>query len=328
MSHKSILNPGTYHGTRQHPPFFEGWYFKMVSADEHHKLAIIPGVILGTEQHAFIQVIDGSDSSTEYANFAIEDFQPVFPEFNFHIGDNTFNARRIHLAVYQPECQISGDIQLGELTPWPVSLFSPGVMGPFAWIPGMETYHGVLSLNHILQGQLVLNGKAMDFTGGYGCIEKDWGKSFPSGWVWMQSNHFSRPATCLTASVAIVPWMGFSFRGFIVGLWVDEKLYRFTTYAGGRIERLKISETTVDWVLRNRTHRLFITAQRAEGGSLKGPTPLDMGKRVVETLNASVRVRLETLKGELIFDDTGEHTGLEVSGEVERLVTKNHETSP
>jgi len=174
----------------------------------------------------------------------------------------------------------------------------------------------------------MLNGKAMDFTGGYGYIEKDWGKSFPSGWVWMQSNHFSRPATCLTASVAIVPWMGFSFRGFIVGLWVDEKLYRFTTYAGGRIERLKISETTVDWVLRNRTHRLFITAQRAEGGSLKGPTPLDMGKRVVETLNASARVRLETLKGELIFDDAGEHTGLEVSGEVERLVTKNHETSP
>ena len=43
MQIRAILNPSTYHGTRQKPPFFEGWYFKMVSADEKHKIAIIPG---------------------------------------------------------------------------------------------------------------------------------------------------------------------------------------------------------------------------------------------------------------------------------------------
>ena len=72
MQLRAILNPSTYHGTRQKPPFFEGWYFKMVSADESHKIAIIPGVILGKDAHAFVQVIDGSDGSTEYFTFPID----------------------------------------------------------------------------------------------------------------------------------------------------------------------------------------------------------------------------------------------------------------
>ena len=50
MQIRAILNPSTYHGTLQKPPFFEGWYFKMVSADEKHKIAIIPGIILGKDE--------------------------------------------------------------------------------------------------------------------------------------------------------------------------------------------------------------------------------------------------------------------------------------
>ena len=57
MTIKGNLNPGSYHGTNKKPPFFEGWYYKLVSADEKQKIAIIPGVILGKEAHAFIQVL-------------------------------------------------------------------------------------------------------------------------------------------------------------------------------------------------------------------------------------------------------------------------------
>ena len=31
---------------------------------------------------------------------------------------------------------------------------------------------------------------------------------FPQAWVWMQTNHFEQPRISLTASVAIIPWMG------------------------------------------------------------------------------------------------------------------------
>lgn len=320
MQIRTILNPASYHGSHRKPPFFEGWYFKMVSADEKSKIAIIPGVFLGDDTHAFVQVIDGSDGKTEYFTFPFEDFQTDVPHFRLSIGPNQFDSSHLAVNINQPEGQLFGEVNFGKLNPWPVTFFSPGIMGWFAWVPKMECYHGVLSFDHSLQGKITLNGKEMDFSGGRGYIEKDWGKSFPAAWVWLQSNHFKNTRACITASVAIIPWLGNSFKGFIVGFWLDGKLYRFTTYRNSKIESLEISDDHVVWVIRNRTHRLRLNACRAQGGLLRGPTPQDMGKRVIETLSASVDVRLETLRGDVLFESTGENAGLEVVGDLQRLL--------
>jgi len=320
MTLHSTLTPGMYHGFGKRPPFFEGWYYKLVSADERHKVAIIPGVILGQDAHAFIQVLDGTDGSTAYHTFPVDQFQADPRRFALAVGANQFDDRRLSVDIDRPDGSLSGQIALGPLQPWPVTLLSPGIMGWYSWVPRMECYHGVLSFDHSLQGTLTLNGKTMDFTGGRGYIEKDWGQSFPAGWVWFQSNHFGGAPACITASVAIIPWMGTSFRGFIVGLWLDGSLYRFATYTGAKIESLDILDDHVEWVIRDRRYRLHLSARRVQGGLLRGPTRLDMGQRVLETLNATVRVRLEDLRGGVVFDGTGAHAGLEVMGDLERLL--------
>jgi tocopherol cyclase len=317
---KNILTPGSYHGLNKKPPFFEGWYYKLVSADEQHKLAIIPGVILGQDEHAFVQVLEGVSGSVAYHRFPGEQFSASPTRLEIQVGANHFDERGLTLNIDRPEGRLQGSIQLGPLNPWPVTLLSPGIMGWYAWVPGMECYHGVLSFDHDLQGALTLDGRRMDFSGGRGYIEKDWGQSFPSAWVWFQSNHFKGARACITASVAIIPWQRRSFRGFIVGLWLEGKLHRFATYSGARIESLEIQDDHVDWVLKNRRMRLLLSARRVQGGLLRGPTRLDMGQRVLETLNASVQVRLETLDGAILFEGTGAHTGLEVMGDLPRLL--------
>ncbi|MEL7644867.1 MAG: tocopherol cyclase family protein [Anaerolineaceae bacterium] len=320
MPRPAVLIPGIYHGLNKKPPFFEGWYYKLVSADEQHKLAIIPGVILGQDAHAFVQVLDGVEGTAAYIIVPLQDFQGDAERFSVKIGASEFDSQHLKINLDDPECQLSGEIELGPFNPWPVTWLLPGVMGWFAWVPGMECYHGVLSFDHILQGKLRLNGREMDFSGGRGYIEKDWGKSFPAAWVWFQSNHFQNQRACITASVALIPWLGNAFKGFIVGFWHEGRLHRFTTYLNGKIERLEISDTHVTWVLRNRTHRLRLHAYRAEGTALRGPNLLDMGKRVIETLNASIHVRLETLQGEPLFDSIGNNAGLEVVGDLQRLI--------
>lgn len=320
MTLRATLTPGMYHGFNKKPPFFEGWYYKLVSADENFKVAIIPGVILGQEAHAFVQVFDGVDGTTAYHTFPYEDFRANDRRFALEIGENRFDGSHLELALERLEGRLTGQIQLGPLNPWPVTLISPGVMGWYAWVPRMECYHGVLSFDHSLQGTLMLNGKRMDFSNGRGYIEKDWGQAFPAAWIWFQSNHFGGVSACITASVAIIPWVGQAFRGFIVGFWLNGELFRFTTYNGSRIESLEIFDDHVDWVLVNRQHRLSMTACRVQGGLLRGPTRLDMGKRVLETLNATVQVRLETIQGEVQFEGVGAHTGLEVMGDLPRLL--------
>ena len=310
------LHPEIYHGQHQKPPFFEGWYFKLVSEDERQRYAIIPGVILGDKGHAFIQVLNGSTGESAYHTFPLSQFKASEKEFEIHIGSSAFTRQQISLQIDDDLGKVSGDLRFAGGTAWPVSFLSPGIMGWYAWAPRMECYHGVLSFNHRITGTLTVGDQPVDFSRGNGYIEKDWGQSFPSAWIWFQSNHFDRPGACITASVAMIPWMGSAFKGFIVGFWYARRLYCFATYNGARIERLNVTGDHVEWVLRRGRYRLELRATRARAGLLLGPTRNEMGKRVNETLLSTVDVRLSITSGEVIFENQGRNAGLEVFGEL------------
>jgi hypothetical protein len=210
----------------------------------------------------------------------------------------------------------------------------------------MECYHGVPSLDHGLRGTLHLAGEQtqkgqtprITFDGGRGYIEKDWGAAFPSGWVWMQTNHFGMPGVSLTASIARIPWLGSSFTGFIVGLLWRGALYRFATYTGARTTRLVIDEDTIHWTIEDALYRLTLVGHRAAAGILKGPSKKDMGRSVAETLSATVDVELvahhrsasastrarsrESLGAEtVLFSGTGQYAGMEASGDLANLAS-------
>ena len=314
------LNPAMYHGHTKEPPFFEGWYFKLVDATETQRYAIIPGVFLGENAHAFVQVLDGNTAQSTYYRFTASDFWASEEKFEIRIGENYFSEEFIELKINADLGQISGKLHFEGLKPWPVSIASPGIMGWYAWVPKMECYHGVLSFDHQIQGGLKINGQEIDFAGGRGYIEKDWGQSFPAGYVWFQNNHFDTPGTSLTASIAVIPWLGNAFRGFIVGLWHEGKLYRFATYTGAKTEDFVITDERVTWVIRDRRYRLELIASRAEGGLLHEPTRNEMLARVEETMLATVDVRLTTLDGKPIFAEIGRNTCLEVNGDIPRLL--------
>jgi hypothetical protein len=315
------LHPAWYQGYRARPPYFEGWYFKLIDLTEQHRYAVIPGVFLGQgNSHAFVQVLDGVTGETTYHEYPLEAFQAAEDRFDVRVGPNRFTLERIELQIESAERTVTGVLRFSGLTPWPVTLLSPGIMGWYAWVPRMECYHGVLSFDHEIHGVLTLDGQAIDFSAGRGYIEKDWGRSFPAAWVWMQTNHFETPGTSLTASIAVIPWMGSSFLGFIIGLWHERRLYRFATYTGARVEKLAAGEDHVNWVVRDRRYRLEIDAQRDGGfrtGVLRGPTGLDMGGRVPESLQAQVSLRLSAVSGDsTIFEGVGRNAGLEIVGEL------------
>ena len=317
---KTTLNPSFYHGDGRSAPFFEGWYYKLVSAGGSQRFAIIPGVIKGEQAHAFVQVLDGSSDRSTYHRFPLDRFWAADNRFEVHIERNIFNQDGMFLRFEDSGRKLHGELKFIGAEPWPVTWLSPGIMGPYAWVPAMECYHGVVSLDHTIQGALDIDGQTVDFSGGKGYIEKDWGKSFPSAWVWFQSNHFPQPGVCITASVAIIPWLRSSFRGFIIGLWIPDHLYRFATYTGAKIDRLEISGDKVDWTVSDRKYRLEMRAVLTGGGQLLGPTRIEMGKRVDETLNGRIDVKLSTLQGKVLFESQGRHAGLEVNGDIHRLM--------
>lgn len=321
---RRTLNPAAYHGLGKQPPFFEGWYYKLVDASGRHRYAVIPGIFLSDDpakHHAFVQVLDGTIGRSTYHTYPAADFRAARDTFDIRVGPNRFSATSACLGIAEPGRVIAGQLHFSGRTPWPVTVRSPGIMGWYAWVPFMECYHGVVSLDHGISGTLTVDGRVIDFGGGRGYIEKDWGRSFPEAWVWFQANHFGQSGTSLTASVAIIPWILQAFPGFIIGLWHAGRLYRFATYTGAKIEELDITDREVAWAVRDGQHRLEMLAQRAVGGLLQAPTVVDMGRRIAETLDARVEVHLSSVDGgREVFSGVGRYAGLEVGGDVGRLV--------
>lgn len=323
MRMSNTIHPSRYHGFGVKPPFFEGWYFKLVSKDHTHKYSIIPGVYFSSEpnnSHCFIQVFNSGDEAVSYHRYPIDSFKAEKDRFEIQVGPNIFRSDQISLAIDDDLGKVQGNLIFENLSPWPTRFYSPGAMGWFAWVPFMECYHGVVSMDHTIRGTLKINEDLLDFSGGSGYIEKDWGQQFPSAWIWGQSNHFNHPGISLMMSVAVIPWLGSFFGGFIIGLLYEGKILRFATYNGSKIESISLDDREVHLEVRNGGFRLKIRALRAEGGLLQAPTKVEMGRRIMETLNAKISIRLETREGDLLYQGTGENAGLETVGDLDRLI--------
>jgi tocopherol cyclase len=321
---KTLWKPDVYHGGGKRDTFFEGWFYKIVSPDGRTVLAIIPGVFLdpkGNTSHAFIQILDSATHASSYCRFPMSEFSSSEATLDTMIGGNRFTSKSVTVDIRAEGISLKGAIQLGELARWPVTLFSPGIMGWYSFVPFMECYHGVVSLDHSLSGTLEYNGRTISFEGGRGYIEKDWGRSFPSAYVWMQSNHFGAPGISLSASVAKIPWLGHWFRGFIVGFLHEGTLHRFTTYLNSRLSDVSIGETRVSFRVRNRTHQMEIHAERKNSGILHGPYQKQMLQRVSESLDSVIHVRLSERTGaqKVVFEGVGEHAGVEGNGTTEEI---------
>jgi hypothetical protein len=305
----ALWHPDAYHGWGYTRRYFEGWYLKIVSRDQRQALAFIPGISMDAAgaSHAFVQVMDGTACQSQYHQFEAAEFQPTPGLFQLRLGASSFSADAMRIALPG----IEGEIEFRDKTLWPKMLGAPGIMGWYSFVPFMECNHGIVSMHHGLQGGLDYKGQHLDFSGGKGYIEKDWGRSFPRGYVWMQSNHFdSHDRASLMASVAHIPWLGSHFIGFISGFWLDGRLFRFATYTGAR-KHLRIEADKLYLSFRNRRTELRIEARQAPGVALASPMSGAMTGKINESLQASLKVEL--LKdGRRIFEGTGHPAGLEL----------------
>jgi tocopherol cyclase len=313
---RALRNPDMFHGWGATRRYFEGWYFKLVDPSEQYAFAVIPGISYGIDgkHHAFIQVLDGKRCQASYHEFETESFRPSGSDFKLHLGANFFSNHDIRLDL--PE--LSGALHFRQPFPWPKTLGAPGIMGWYAFMPFMECYHGVLSMHHQIEGTLKVYDQIIDFSGGKGYMEKDWGRSFPGAWIWTQSNHFGPgERVSVMASVADIPWLSSRFTGFISGLLLEDRLFRFATYTGAKL-KVHLGEHRVEISLRQKGLNLMLQANQAGSGELIAPIQGNMTGKVNESMQATVNVELRE-NSILLYEGTGRNAGLEVAGKVETL---------
>ncbi len=267
MINNTRLHPEGYHGIGRRPPFFEGWYFKIVDATGQHRYAVIPGVSLADGDggpHSFIQVLDGASGQTLYKRYPLEDFRASQETLSVAVGPNTFSWQGMSLDLAESDLPLTGTLRFSDPSPWPVSLLAPGIMGGwYSWVPRMECYHGVLSLDHSLDGGLAINGTTGRFREGAATSRRTGASSPAAGSGCRPTTLRSQESPHRLDRHDTLDWP--NFPGFIVGLYLRGTLIRFATYTGARTVHLTAENRTINWTIQDGLYQLKILGNNAPG---------------------------------------------------------------
>lgn len=318
MSYRLLpFAPERYHGKPKSRSYFEGWYFKQASAGG--AFSFIPGIYKGADQNddtAFIQIIFSNPPYSRFVQYPADEFICRPKRFELRIADSFFSMDKVRLEINELDAKAqfdySGHIKLKK------SLFCPSVMGPFAYLPGMQCSHGVLSLNHKVNGYVEGCGRSLWFNNTEGYIEKDWGNAFPDSWIWMQCQDADASLMCAIASIPFGP---FAFTGLICVLRIKEKQYRFATYNGASVKTITQSGNNIKAEIKRGRHMLFITAESEQFGNLMAPAKTGMDRIIKESIDAAYYIEL-TNNTQRVFFGYFKNGGLEMHG-IERLKTSS-----
>ncbi|MBN1116908.1 MAG: hypothetical protein JXA77_06880 [Bacteroidales bacterium] len=321
---KKLGNTHLFQGNTKRKAYFEGWYFKMVSDDGSSILSVIPGISIsenGKEQHAFVQIIDGKTAQTYYYSYPIEEFSFSKKEFAVKIGPNYFSDNKLVLNINKDSAYVKGEINMAHHIRYtPRNNKTKGIMGWYRFVPFMQCYHGVVSLTHNLSGSLTMDNKTCNFENGHGYIEKDWGKSMPSSWIWMQTNSFNNSESSFMLSIANVPWLGNSFTGYLGFFYHNNEVHPFATYTKAKLNIKMLNENSVQIRISDKKNTFLINASRVNYGELKAPVNGSMDRRIVESVDAKLKLQVLDLRGKEIFSDSTNIAGLEIVGNIESLI--------
>ncbi len=306
----------SFHGYKIKKNFFEGWYFKHNTNKK--ALCIIPGISIdkdGTKK-AFIQIISNHDS--HYVPYSFKHFYANEHELSIFVGKNYFSKKEIILDIDEPNLKLKGNLTYNNITPLKSSPFSPSIMGPYSYLNFLECYHGIVSLKHDVSGTVCYNKEKIVFETGtaIGYIEKDWGKSFPQSWIWVQSNQFVNTKDCsFVLSVAKIPFLGASFKGIIGVLHFKNQQIVIATYYLAKIKTFLVENEFLTVEIQQGDYTLFVKIFENNKKSLVAPMLGSMNRKITESVSSKVYIRL--LKNhKLIFEDVGLNAGFEKMGVV------------
>ncbi len=285
-------------------PYFEGFYFRHQSPGGD-LLALIPArhTDRAGRTTSSLQVVTPERAWT--VDFPGEAFVRTGGLFQLWLGGNLFNRRGLHLDLRTPGLDLRGELRCGPFTP-----LKSDIMGPFRFVPAMECRHGVVSMGHQLEGTLALNGRPLDFNGGTGYIETDWGSSFPRAYLWTQCAWREKGDSSLMLSVAEIPFLGGRFTGCICAVLHGGREYRLATYLGARAA----GWSGAGAVIRQGDLRLTAELLRGSAQPLRAPKDGRMERTIRESLRAGVRYRF--WQGDaLLFDHTDGNASFEYADE-------------
>ena len=283
--------------------YFEGWYFKQVLSKDK-SIAFIPGIsIVNGEKEAFIQIIETISNKTYYIRYSFEEVELGKSSFYIKMGKNYFSKDKVSLDIENEMISLKCEFSFKNFIVLKKTLYRPNIMGPFAYLKNMQCNHGIISLYHKVSGFLKINDNFLRIRHGIGYIEKDYGKSFPKEYIWLQSNtSMKNKKVSIMFSYAHIPFLFKHFNGFLCVFSLENVQYYFTTYYLSKVVINKLTDDKREIILKNRKYTLKIIVHKKDDNQLLAPTTYGMKKNMRESLLSDAYVVLLE-KDKIIYED-------------------------
>jgi tocopherol cyclase len=320
-----IKHPEIFQGNLKKSPYFEGWYTKVIDKSKKYIFAFIFAISIDKKNntsHAFIEFFNGTRHYASYLRFPVEQFSASSNEMLVKIGPNTVTNHSISLDLDGEGQRVQGELNFIDIVRLPKQGIGHGIMGPTNYVPFLECRHDIVNVHYTITGTLTVNGEKIDFTGGKGYTEKDWGASFPIGYSWLHCNNFEKDDVSIFASIAIIPYLGLRFMAYIAAFLLDGKVYRFAIYNRDKLKIESLENTHLKFTLASKKYELEIEGFKTPGIDLPSPTRGGMNATISESLTSKIIIRFFDIKNglrQLKFEDTGYPAGIEIQITLEQL---------
>lgn len=291
-----MMNRFDFQGIKAKAPYFEGWYVKTTDVDQDFTLALIPGMALFQDKECFVQynLFHKGKTMSGKITFSADDFTVVPEPYSILMPGFVLSEKGVKAHLEDEENDLLVDLTFGEFLPLKQDVYSPSIMGPFEYIK-MPCSHDVVSMRHRVSGTIVINGEKVIIESNHGYIEKDRGSTFPSQYVWAQSNSFKEdPAVSFFLSVADIDLQILNFTGTIAVYHDGIKEHRFATYLGARAE-VKVDADQQGYMvtLKDTSKSLTAVVSLRNSDELIAPMNEGMDYAIKETVKADISLTFQ-----------------------------------
>ncbi|MEG0592172.1 MAG: tocopherol cyclase family protein [Coprobacillus sp.] len=285
-------------------PAFEGWYFRVV--DNKISIAVIIGIAKTSEkQEAFIQVFHTLSQKSERVSFDIEEFH--YQDVPFMINIKNIILKKHYVHIEDENLSVLIDLEINMPKYIKKSLYAPTIMGPFAYFKNMQCNHAITNLKSYTKGYIDYLDKRY-YINGTIYQEKDWGTSFPTKYIWVQSHCCHEKRAILFLSCATIPLNKIGFTGIIMTLIIDDKEFHIASYYGAYIVKAKKMGNSYILIIRQGRYLIKCYLRMGPTYILDAPREGQMTRQIEESLLGYTIIKIYKYKKcieTLTFDNCG-----------------------
>jgi tocopherol cyclase len=340
-----------YHWNGIDRGFFEGWYFRITLPKINESFAFMYSIEdpldLLPHSGGAVQILGIGEEYLKYSLPNINNFWAAKGDLelgywgatNLDIPPQLLSVNKFEQQIKQGY-QVTSTLHQGTLPAqdcrWcyqTVPVYDWGQPQQFqqatgswlSFLPIFDPGWQVLMAHGLATGWIEWQGERYEFSNAPAYSEKNWGRSFPEKWFWINCNSFHETVgLAITAAGGRRKVLGMSEEVAMIGIHYRDRFYEFVPW-----------NARVNWQIQpwgewrmqaiNRDFTIELTGTTDLAGTMVS-TPTEQGLVMCcrDTLKGQLTIDLRTRQGDRILTATSNNAGLEVGGNDWNLAWTNN----